>query len=73
MQSDTTEPWKDRQLAGLTEEIAERLRSVCAHMAAEDFRQLVEEMARVQRKWEEREAYCFLREGPSPRAQQEPQ
>jgi hypothetical protein len=45
--------WEDRQLQALEEKIAERLRSVCEHVPDEEFKRLIERMARVQRKYEQ--------------------
>jgi hypothetical protein len=41
------------------QEIAERLRPICARMPAEEFEQLVERIARVQRNWQRAEAQNF--------------
>ena len=42
----------ERQLQALKREIADRLRSVCEHVPDEEFEQLVERIARIQRKYE---------------------
>jgi len=45
--------WDERQLQILKQEIADRLRSVCEHVTDEDFSQLIERMASIQRKYEQ--------------------
>ena len=45
--------WDERQLESLKHEIAERLRSVCELVPADDFDRLVDRIARVQRKYEQ--------------------
>lgn len=52
--------WEQRQLDTLMHEIAERLRPICARMPAEEFDQLVERIALVQRKWQRMDARNFL-------------
>lgn len=45
--------WDKRQLEILKQEIADRLRPVCEHVTDEEFSQLIERIARVQRKYEQ--------------------
>lgn len=45
--------WEERRINALKQEIAERLRSVCEGVADEEFDRLVEQMARVQSKYEQ--------------------
>ena len=44
--------WDERQLQAVKREIADRLRSVCEHVPDEEFEQLVERIAHIQRKYE---------------------
>ena len=46
--------WDERQIEILKRGIADRLRSVCAGVPDEEFDQLVERIALVQRKYEQR-------------------
>ena len=46
--------WDDRELQGLKIQIADRLRSVCERIPDAEFEQLVERIARIQRKYEKR-------------------
>lgn len=62
MLTDGERSWEQRQLQALMQEIADRLRSICAQMPAEQFDQLVERIARVQRRWQQAEAQNFLGE-----------
>jgi hypothetical protein len=64
---DKERSWDERKLDALTLEIAERLRPVCARMPADEFDQLIDSMARVQRRWEGREARDFLAVNPNAR------
>ena len=48
--------WDERQIESLKEEIAQRLRTVCAGVPADEFAELVERIARIQRKYEQRRA-----------------
>ena len=48
--------WDERQLKALEKEIAERLRPVCEGVPADEFAALVERIARIQRKYEQRRA-----------------
>lgn len=45
--------WDERQIQVLKQEIAGRLRSVCARMPDEEFDHLVERIARIRRKYEQ--------------------
>ena len=45
--------WDERQLQILKQEIADRLQPVCEHVTDEDFSELVERIARIQRKYEQ--------------------
>jgi hypothetical protein len=58
--------WDERQLKALENEIAERLRVVCEGVPPEEFAALVERIARIQRKYEQRRAddvFPNLRDG----------
>ena len=46
--------WEERQLNALKQEIADRLRSVCERVSDEEFHRLVERIALIQRKYEQR-------------------
>jgi hypothetical protein len=54
--------WEERQVDALVQEIGERLRPICAQMPAGEFAELVEQVARMQRKWQGVEARNFLAE-----------
>jgi prophage antirepressor-like protein len=62
--TDNERSWEQRQLDTLMQEIAERLRPICAQMPAEEFDELVERIARVQRRWQQAEARDFLSDSP---------
>lgn len=44
---------EERQVEALKQQIANRLRSVCAQVPAEEFDRLVDRIARIQRKYEQ--------------------
>ncbi|HEY2376106.1 MAG TPA: hypothetical protein VGH98_09045 [Gemmatimonadaceae bacterium] len=48
------------QVEQLKREISHRLRPVCDFLSAQDFEQLVERVARVQRKYEQQQTYEIL-------------
>jgi hypothetical protein len=52
--------WDERQVDILKREIADRLRSVCPGVPDDEFEQLVERIARVQRKYEQRRTEAFF-------------
>ena len=64
--TDSERSWEQRQVESLMHEIADRLRPICARMPAEEFDQLVEGIARMQRKWQRTEAQNFLNESRCP-------
>ena len=49
-------PADDPALSGIRANVAGRLACVCGELAADDFAQLVDRIARFQRRWEIREA-----------------
>jgi hypothetical protein len=61
-----------KQAEQLKREIAKRLRPVCARLSAEDFDQLVERVARIQRKYEQQQTYEILCANPKPLARHYP-
>jgi hypothetical protein len=44
--------WDEREIQVLRQEIAQRLRAVCERLPVQEFDQLVEQMARLQHKYE---------------------
>ena len=64
--TDSERSWEQRQVESLMDEIADRLRPICARMPVEEFDQLVEGIARLQRKWQRTEAQNFLNESRWP-------
>ena len=45
--------WEEQQLHALKQQIADRLRSVCNAVPADEFDRLVDRMARIRRKYEQ--------------------
>jgi hypothetical protein len=50
----------EKRLSELRGEIATRLRPSCSHLSTPDFEELVERMARLQRKYEQQLGVDFL-------------
>jgi hypothetical protein len=50
----------EKRLTELREEIASRLRPSCSHLPVPEFEELVERMARLQRKYEQQLGEDFL-------------
>jgi len=65
LSTDEHEP-DERRLDTLRRAIAERLRPICENLEAEDFAELVDRIARTQRKYEQRATYDFLAAGSPP-------
>jgi len=58
---DPRDPDRDeKRLSELRGEIATRLRPSCSHLSTPDFEELVERMARLQRKYEQQLGQDFL-------------
>ena len=58
---DPHDPDRDeKRLSELRGEIATRLRPSCSHLSTPDFEELVERMARLQRKYEQQLGQDFL-------------
>jgi hypothetical protein len=71
LSTDEHEP-DERRLDTLRREIAERLRPICERLEADDFAQLVDQIARTQRKYEQRAMYEFRTAGSLPREKTKP-
>jgi hypothetical protein len=54
--ADDRRDWEERQILAHRQEIADRLRSVCARVPDEEFEQLVDRIARIRRKYEQQTA-----------------
>lgn len=52
--------WEERQIQALKKEIAERLRSVCERVPDDEFDRLVDRIAHIKRKYEQRNAADLL-------------
>jgi hypothetical protein len=57
--------WEERQVQVLKQEIADRLRSVCAQVPDEEFDRLVDRIARIRRKYEQATVDELFPDNPS--------
>jgi hypothetical protein len=71
LSTDEHEP-NERRVDTLRRAIAERLRPICEKLEADDFAELVDQIALTQRKYEQRAAYEFLAAGSPPRENAKP-
>jgi len=58
--------FEERQLEALKRDIADRLRPVCERVPDEDFDELVDRIARVERKYEQQRADDFFSSAREP-------